>query len=373
MDGKALAKKVKEEVRAAAARMERRPGLAVILVGDDPASQVYADGKKRDCAQCGIYSEEYILPAETGQEELMLLIETLNGRSDIDGILIQLPLPAHLNERAVLSVVRPDKDVDCFHPFNVGELMIGEKGFYPCTPASVMRLLAEYGVELSGKSCVIVGRSNIVGKPLAMLMLRENATVTICHTKTEYLKKECSRADILISAAGQAGLITGDMVKEGAVVVDVAVNRRADGTLCGDVVFEEAAGRASYITPVPGGVGPLTRAMLMKNTLYAAVIHGKEIRKRAERGSHLPPLRRCVPGQCGGGCHRIHCHTDHRDGWACRGGTAGGYDGRRRTEWRFGGGLKQKFGASRLHFGQSSGDGGLGCGSFCLGKRPKTA
>ena len=257
MDGKALAKKVKEEVRAAAARMERRPGLAVILVGDDPASQVYADGKKRDCAQCGIYSEEYILPAETGQEELMLLIETLNGRSDIDGILIQLPLPAHLNERAVLSVVRPDKDVDCFHPFNVGELMIGEKGFYPCTPASVMRLLAEYGVELSGKSCVIVGRSNIVGKPLAMLMLRENATVTICHTKTEYLKKECSRA------------------KEGAVVVDVAVNRRADGTLCGDVVFEEAAGRASYITPVPGGVGPLTRAMLMKNTLYAAVIHGK--------------------------------------------------------------------------------------------------
>lgn len=228
MDGKALAKKVKEEVRAAAARMERRPGLAVILVGDDPASQVYADGKKRDCAQCGIYSEEYILPAETGQEELMLLIETLNGRSDIDGILIQLPLPAHLNERAVLSVVRPDKDVDCFHPFNVGELMIGEKGFYPCTPASVMRLLAEYGVELSGKSCVIVGRSNIVGKPLAMLMLRENATVTICHTKTEYLKKECSRADILISAAGQAGLITGDMVKEGAVVVDVAVNRRAD-------------------------------------------------------------------------------------------------------------------------------------------------
>ena len=185
MDGKALAKKVKEEVRAAAARMERRPGLAVILVGDDPASQVYADGKTRDCAQCGIYSEEYILPAETGQEELMLLIETLNGRSDIDGILIQLPLPAHLNERAVLSVVRPDKDVDCFHPFNVGELMIGEKGFYPCTPASVMRLLAEYGVELSGKSCVIVGRSNIVGKPLAMLMLRENATVTICHTKTE--------------------------------------------------------------------------------------------------------------------------------------------------------------------------------------------
>ena len=275
MDGKALAAKVKEEVREQTSKMERKPGLAVVLVGDDPASRVYVNGKRRDCGECGIYSEEYALPAETSQQELLELVETLNGREDIDGILVQLPLPRHLDEKAVLLAIRPDKDVDCFHPFNVGELMIGEKGFYPCTPASVMRLLAEYGVELSGKSCVIVGRSNIVGKPLAMLMLRENATVTICHTKTEYLKKECSRADILISAAGQAGLITGDMVKEGAVVVDVAVNRRADGTLCGDVVFEEAAGRASYITPVPGGVGPLTRAMLMKNTLYAAVIHGK--------------------------------------------------------------------------------------------------
>lgn len=275
MDGKALAAKVKEEVRQQTAQMGRKPGLAVVLVGDDPASRVYVNGKKRDCGECGIYSEEYALPAETSQQELLELVEALNGREDIDGILVQLPLPRHLDEKAVLLAIRPDKDVDCFHPFNVGELMIGEKGFYPCTPASVMRLLAEYGVELSGKSCVIVGRSNIVGKPLAMLMLRENATVTICHTKTEYLKKECSRADILISAAGQAGLITGDMVKEGAVVVDVAVNRRADGTLCGDVVFEEAAGRASYITPVPGGVGPLTRAMLMKNTLYAAVIHGK--------------------------------------------------------------------------------------------------
>lgn len=276
MDGKALAKKVKEEVRAAAARMERRPGLAVILVGDDPASQVYADGKKRDCAQCGIYSEEYILPAETGQEELMLLIETLNGRSDIDGILIQLPLPAHLNERAVLSVVRPDKDVDCFHPFNVGQLMIGEQGFQPCTPAGVMRMLKEYGIDPAGKHCVIVGRSNIVGKPQAMLMLRENATVTICHSKTPDLKAECLRADILVAAAGRTGLITGDMVKEGAVVVDVAMNRNEAGKLCGDVVFEDAAERASYITPVPGGVGPMTRAMLMENTLYAAKQHGKK-------------------------------------------------------------------------------------------------
>ena len=275
MDGKALAAKVKERVRRQVEQLDIKPGLAVVLVGDDPASRVYVNGKKKDCGECGIYSEEYALPGETTQKELLELVAALNDREDIDGILVQLPLPSHLNEKEVLLAVRPDKDVDCFHPFNVGELMIGEKGFYPCTPASVMRLLAEYGVELSGKSCVIVGRSNIVGKPLAMLMLRENATVTICHTKTEYLKKECSRADILISAAGQAGLITGDMVKEGAVVVDVAVNRRADGTLCGDVVFEEAAGRASYITPVPGGVGPLTRAMLMKNTLYAAVIHGK--------------------------------------------------------------------------------------------------
>ena len=247
----------------------------MILVGDDPASQVYADGKKRDCAQCGIYSEEYILPAETGQEELMLLIETLNGRSDIDGILIQLPLPAHLNERAVLSVVRPDKDVDCFHPFNVGELMIGEKGFYPCTPASVMRLLAEYGVELSGKSCVIVGRSNIVGKPQAMLLLHKHGTVTICHSRTPDLAAITRQADILVAAVGKRGLITADMVKPGAVVIDVAMNRNEAGKLCGDVEFDAVAEKASYITPVPGGVGPMTRAMLMENTLTAAKLHGK--------------------------------------------------------------------------------------------------
>ena len=269
MDGKALAKKVKEEVRAAAARMERRPGLAVILVGDDPASQVYADGKKRDCAQCGIYSEEYILPAETGQEELMLLIETLNGRSDIDGILIQLPLPAHLNERAVLSVVRPDKDVDCFHPFNVGELMIGEKGFYPCTPASVMRLLAEYGVELSGKSCVIVGRSNIVGKPLAMLMLRENATVTICHTRTRDLETECRRAEILVAAAGKAKMLDGRHVGQDAIVIDVGINVDENGKLCGDVDFPSIEPLASMATPVPGGVGAVTTAVLAKHLVLA--------------------------------------------------------------------------------------------------------
>lgn len=276
MDGKALAAKVKEKVAAQVAGMERKPGLAVVLVGDNPASRVYVNGKKKDCAECGIYSEEYAIPAETTQQELLELVETLNGREDIDGILVQLPLPKHLNEKEVLLAIRPDKDVDCFHPFNVGQLMIGEQGFQPCTPAGVMRMLKEYGIDPAGKHCVIVGRSNIVGKPQAMLMLRENATVTVCHTKTPDLKAECLRADILVVAAGRVGLITGDMVKEGAVVVDVAMNRNEAGKLCGDVVFEEAAQRASYITPVPGGVGPMTRAMLMENTLYAAKQHGKQ-------------------------------------------------------------------------------------------------
>lgn len=276
MDGKALAAKVKEEVAAQVAGMERKPGLAVVLVGDNPASRVYVNGKKKDCAECGIYSEEYAIPAETTQQELLELVETLNDREDIDGILVQLPLPKHLNEKEVLLAIRPDKDVDCFHPFNVGQLMIGEQGFQPCTPAGVMRMLKEYGIDPAGKHCVIVGRSNIVGKPQAMLMLRENATVTVCHTKTPDLKAECLRADILVAAAGRVGLITGDMVKEGAVVVDVAMNRNEAGKLCGDVVFEEAAQRASYITPVPGGVGPMTRAMLMENTLYAAKQHGKQ-------------------------------------------------------------------------------------------------
>ncbi len=276
MDGKALAAKVKEEVAAQVAGMERKPGLAVVLVGDNPASRVYVNGKKKDCAECGIYSEEYAIPAETTQQELLELVETLNGREDIDGILVQLPLPKHLNEKEVLLAIRPDKDVDCFHPFNVGQLMIGEQGFQPCTPAGVMRMLKEYGIDPAGKHCVIVGRSNIVGKPQAMLMLRENATVTVCHTKTPDLKAECLRADILVLLAGRVGLITGDMVKEGAVVVDVAMNRNEAGKLCGDVVFEEAAQRASYITPVPGGVGPMTRAMLMENTLYAAKQHGKQ-------------------------------------------------------------------------------------------------
>jgi methylenetetrahydrofolate dehydrogenase (NADP+)/methenyltetrahydrofolate cyclohydrolase len=274
MDGKALAEKVKDQVRAQAEGLARTPGLAVILVGDNPASRVYVNGKKKDCAQCGFYSEEYALPVETTQQELLGLIETLNSREDIDGILLQLPVPAHLDEQALLHAIRPDKDVDCFHPYNVGQLMIGEKGFQPCTPAGVMRMLREYGIDPAGKRCVVIGRSNIVGKPQALLMLRENATVTICHSRTQGLKEECLRADILVAAAGKAGLVTGDMIKPGAVVIDVAMNRNAEGKLCGDVDFAAVQETAGYITPVPGGVGPMTRAMLMENTLLAARMHG---------------------------------------------------------------------------------------------------
>ena len=275
MDGKALAKKVKEGVRCEVEKLHRKPGLAVVLVGEDPAARVYADGKKKDCEQCGIYSEEYVLPPDATQEELLDMIRLLNVREDIDGILVQHPLPEQLNEKEILLAIGPDKDVDCFHPYNMGQMMVGEDGFKPCTPAAVMRMLQEYGIEIKGKHAVIVGRSNVVGKPVAMLLMEQNATITICHTKTADLKKECQQADILVAAAGCAGLITGDMVKEGAVVVDVAMNRNEHGKLCGDVVYEEATVKASYITPVPGGVGPVTRAMLMENTLMAAKRHGK--------------------------------------------------------------------------------------------------
>lgn len=272
MDGKALAEQVKEAVHREAAALPRKPGLAVVLVGDNPASRVYVDGKKRDCAQCGIYSEEYALPAGAGQAQLLELIDALNARAEIDGILVQLPLPEQLEEQELLRRIRPDKDVDCFHPCNVGRLLLGQAGFQPCTPAGVMRLLEAYQVDPAGRHCVIVGRSNIVGKPQALMMLQKNATVTICHTATRNLAEECLRADILIAAAGRAGLIRADMVKEGAVVIDVAMNRDSAGKLCGDV--ERAAWeRAAFMTPVPGGVGPMTRAMLMENTLYAAREH----------------------------------------------------------------------------------------------------
>lgn len=275
IDGKALAAKCKERIKGKVESLSSKPGLAVIIVGHNPASRVYVDNKKRDCAECGIYSEEYALPAEAGQEALLELIGLLNDRSDIDGILCQLPLPAGFDEKAVLEAIDPGKDVDCFHPYNVGKLMTGEEGFLPCTPAGVMEMLDEYGIDPRGKHCVIVGRSNIVGKPQAMLMLRRDATVTICHSRTPDLGEVTRRADILVAAVGKEGLITADMVKEGAVVIDVAMNHNAAGKLCGDVCFVEVADKASHITPVPGGVGPMTRVMLLENTLTAAKAHGK--------------------------------------------------------------------------------------------------
>lgn len=276
MDGKALAAKIKERVRREVENMARKPGLAMVLVGEDPAAQVYEAGKRRDCQQCGIYYDTVRLPGDVGQEELTAAVEELNRREDIDGILIQFPLPEHLDGRAVQLAIRPDKDVDCVHPSNVGDLILGVDSFQPCTPAGVMRLLEEYGVSPAGKRCTMVGRSNIVGKPQAVLMMLADSTVTVCHTKTPDLARECRGADVLITAAGCTGLITGDMVKEGAVVVDIAINRDSGGRLCGDVVFDQAVEKAKYITPVPGGVGPVTRAVLMENTWKAAVRHGKK-------------------------------------------------------------------------------------------------
>ncbi len=275
MEGKALAAKIKEEVRLRVEGMVQKPGLAVVLVGEDPAALAYESGKRKDCQQCGIYYDALRLPGGTSQEELTGVLQVLDEREDIDGILLLLPLPRHLDQRAALLAIRPDKDVDCVHPVNMGELVLGAGALLPCTPAGVMRLLEEHHIDPAGKRCVVVGRSNIVGKPQAMLLLQKNGTVTICHTKTPDLAEECRRADILIAAAGRAGLITGDMVKEGAAVIDVAMNQGPDGRLCGDVDYPAAAERAAYITPVPGGTGPVTRAMLMENTLTAALARGK--------------------------------------------------------------------------------------------------
>lgn len=272
IDGKAIAAAVRAEVRAEAEAMTKagnQPGLAVVLVGDDPASRVYVNNKKKACAEAGIYSEEFTLPAETTQEELLALVKELNERSDIHGILCQLPLPKHLDDKAVIAAISPEKDVDAFHAANVGHILIGDYTFLPCTPAGVMELLHRSDISVEGKHCVVIGRSNIVGKPMAMLLLHENATVTICHSRTQNLKDVCRSADVLVAAVGRAGFVTPDMVKEGAVVVDVGINRNAEGKLCGDVdpAVEEVAG---YITPVPGGVGPMTIAMLLKNTITAA-------------------------------------------------------------------------------------------------------
>lgn len=270
LDGKALATKIKEQVKNEAAELPRKPGLAVILVGDDPASRVYVNNKRKDCEECGFYSEEYTLSGNISQSELLELVEALNQRENIDGILVQLPLPKHINENTIIQAIAPEKDVDGFHPVNTGNLLIGHPGFLPCTPAGVMDLLEEYKIDPVAKQAVIVGRSNIVGKPMALLLLQKNATVTICHSKTPDLANHCRQADILVSAVGRRGLITADMVKEGAVVIDVAINRDENGKLCGDVDFNAVSEKASYLTPVPGGIGPMTRAELMKNTLFAS-------------------------------------------------------------------------------------------------------
>ena len=274
IDGKAVSASVKEAIRAELAQLKAEKGLtaglAVIIVGDDPASKVYVRNKKLACEACGFESFEYALPAETTQEELLELVNKLNADEKVDGILCQLPLPSHIDEKVVINNISPAKDVDAFHPENVGQIMIGDYKFLPCTPAGVMELIASTGVEIAGKECVVVGRSNIVGKPMAMLLLHNSGTVTICHSKTKDLAEVCRRADILVAAVGVPNLIKGDMIKEGAVVIDVGMNRLDDGKLCGDVEFETAKEKASYITPVPGGVGPMTIAMLMKNTLTAA-------------------------------------------------------------------------------------------------------
>ena len=278
IDGKAISAAVLADVAAEVKELKEKgivPGLAVIIVGDDPASRVYVNNKKKACANAGIDSEEFALPADTTQDELLALVASLNGRSDINGILCQLPLPAHIDDKAVIAAISPMKDVDAFHAANVGHIMIGDYNFLPCTPAGVMELLQRSGVEVAGKSCVVIGRSNIVGKPMAMLLLHANGTVTICHSRTRNLKEVCAGADILVAAVGRVGLVTADMVRPGAVVIDVAMNRNDAGKLCGDVDFAGVEPIASYITPVPGGVGPMTRAMLMSNIVTAARLHTK--------------------------------------------------------------------------------------------------
>lgn len=274
INGKEVSASVREELKKETLELVEkygiRPGLAVIIVGDDPASKVYVNNKEKGCQEVGYYSEVYRLPAETTQEELLDLVEKLNNDEKIHGILCQLPLPKHLDENAVILAINPEKDVDAFHPVNVGRIMIGDYSFLPCTPAGVMKLIESTGVEISGKECVVIGRSNIVGKPQAMLLLHKNGTVTICHSRTKDLKEVTRRADILVVAIGKADFVTGDMVKEGAVVIDVGMNRKADGKLTGDVDFASVEPKASYITPVPGGVGPMTISMLLRNTMTAA-------------------------------------------------------------------------------------------------------
>lgn len=275
IDGKAVAAKIRAQVAQDVEALKARgicPGMAVVLVGDDPASKIYVNNKKKACAETGIYSEEHLLPAETTQEELLALIEKLNADEKIHGILVQSPLPKHLDEKLVVEHIDPRKDVDAFHAYNVGKIMIGDFTFLPCTPAGVIELIRSTGVPIEGKNCVVVGRSNIVGKPMAMLLLHNNGTVTICHSRTKNLAEICRGADILVAAVGKPKFITADMVKPGAIVIDVGMDRDENGKLCGDVDFDAVEPIASYITPVPGGVGPMTIAMLMKNAVRAAEI-----------------------------------------------------------------------------------------------------
>ena len=272
IDGKLVSQSVKDAVKAETSALKEKGvdiTLAVIIVGDDPASRVYVNNKKKACEYVGFKSLEYALPAETTQEELMALVDELNKREDVNGILCQLPLPKHLDEKAVIEAISVKKDVDAFHASNVGKIMIGEYDFLPCTPAGVMEMLAYYDIDVTGKNCVVIGRSNIVGKPMAMLLLHKNGTVTITHSRTVDLKNVTNKADILVAAIGKAKFVGADMVKDGAVVIDVGMNRDENGKLCGDVDFDAVAPKCSYITPVPGGVGPMTIAVLMKNKLKA--------------------------------------------------------------------------------------------------------
>lgn len=274
ISGKEVSKVIRARIKEDALKLREdygiQPGLAVILVGNDPASQIYVRNKQKACEEVGFHAFEYKLSENSTQEQLLDLIGVLNKDNKVHGILVQLPLPDHIDPQTVINTISPEKDVDAFHPINVGKIMIGDYDFLPCTPAGVMELIDSTGVEISGKNCVVVGRSNIVGKPMAMLLLHRNATVTICHSKTKNLPKICADADILVSAVGRAHFIKGNMVKEGAMVIDVGMNHDENGKLCGDVEFDEVEPKASYITPVPGGVGPMTITMLMQNTLRAA-------------------------------------------------------------------------------------------------------
>ena len=274
IDGKRISAEIRVEIAEKTTAFQAAygavPGLAVIIVGEDPASRVYVRNKHKACAEVGFYSEVHELPADATQEQVIALIDKLNDQKDIHGILVQLPLPEHLDEQTILLRIKPEKDVDAFHPYNVGKIMIGDYNVLPCTPAGVMQLLARSGVSVAGKHCVVIGRSNIVGKPMAMLLLHDNGTVTVCHSRTTDLKAQTLQADILVAAVGRAGFVTADMVKPGAVVIDVGINRNAEGKLCGDVDFQSVSEVASMITPVPGGVGPMTITMLLQNTLTAA-------------------------------------------------------------------------------------------------------